>query len=118
MDIITTARRFEMTPEIREHIRKRLEKIERYGQRFAEAHVVLAQEKYRHIAEISLHARGVEISSREQSDDMLTSIDGAVEHIERQVRRLKTRRQTHKTRRPVGGCRFRGPGRSGPGNRS
>ena len=99
MDIITTARRFEMTPEIREHARKRLGKLERYLDRFAEAHVVLTREKYRHIAEISLHAKGMEISSREQSDDMMTSIDRVVERVERQAKRMIARRKQRKTRR-------------------
>jgi len=99
MDIITTARRYEITPEVREHARKRLQKLERYLDRFAEAHVVLAQEKYRQIAEISLHARGIEIISREESDDMLSSIDRVVDRIERQVKRLNARRKTRKVRR-------------------
>ncbi|MFH1143539.1 MAG: ribosome-associated translation inhibitor RaiA [Candidatus Eisenbacteria bacterium] len=94
MDIITTARRFDLTPEVREHARKRLLKLERYLDRTAEAHVVLEREKYRQIAEISLHARGVEISSREESDDILVSIDRVVDRIERQVKRLNSRRKT------------------------
>jgi len=99
MDIITTARRFEMTPEVREHARKRLQKLERYVDRAAEAHVVLEQEKYRQIAEISVHARGTEISSREESDDILVSIDKVAERLERQLKRLHARRKTHKARR-------------------
>jgi len=99
MDIITTARRFELTPEIREHARKRLEKLERYFEGIDEAHVVLAREKYRQIAEISLRAKGTEIISREESDDMITSIDRVVDRIERQVKRLRARRKNRKGRR-------------------
>ena len=99
MDIITTARRFEMTAEIREHARKRLQKLERYVDRAAEAHVVLEREKYRQIAEISVHARGTEISSREESDDMLLSIDRVADRLERQLKRLRARRHAHKARR-------------------
>ncbi|MBP7669585.1 MAG: ribosome-associated translation inhibitor RaiA [Candidatus Eisenbacteria bacterium] len=99
MDIVTTARRYEITPEIREHVRKRLQKLERYLDGFAEVHVVLAQEKYRQIAEINVHARGIEIISREESDDMTTSIDKVVDRIERQVKRLTARRKERKPRR-------------------
>jgi len=101
MDIITTARRFEITPEVREHTRKRLEKLERYMDGVEEAHLVLTTEKYRQIAELSVHVRGTEISSREQSDDMLTSIDRVVGRAERQLRRFKARRKDHKGRRRV-----------------
>ncbi len=100
MDIITTARRFEVTPEIREHARRRLEKLQRYFDRIDEVHVVLATEKYRQIAEVALRARGTEIISREESDDMLTSIDRVVDRLERQVKRISARRKERKTRRP------------------
>lgn len=93
MDIITTARHFEMTPEVRTHARKRLERLRKYAGRIDEVHVVLAAEKYRQIAEITLHARGTEIVSREESDDMLTSIDRVVERAERQLVRLRGRRR-------------------------
>jgi putative sigma-54 modulation protein len=56
-------------------------------------HVVLAAEKYRQIAEVTLHVRGSEILSREESDDMLSSIDRVVERVERQLKRLRARRR-------------------------
>jgi len=101
MDIITTARHFELTPEIREYARKRIEKLQRLLERVEEVHLVLATEKYRQIAEVALHARGTDIVSREESDDMQTSIDHAVDRVERQVKRLNARRKDRKARRPV-----------------
>jgi len=62
---------------------------------------VLATEKYRQIAEVALHARGTDIVSREESDDMQTSIDRAVDRVERQVKRLNARRKDRKARRPA-----------------
>jgi putative sigma-54 modulation protein len=93
MDIITTARHFEMTPEVRDHTERRLEKLRRYLGGVQEVHVTLATEKYRKIAEISLHAQGTEVVSRGVSDEMLTSIDRVVDRIERQLRRLYARRK-------------------------
>jgi putative sigma-54 modulation protein len=109
MDIITTARRFELTPEVREHVRRRLEKLQRYSDRIDEVHVVLAVEKYRQIAEVSLNIRGTEILSREESDDMPTSIDRVVERAERQLKRLGARRRQDRK----GGLKPAGPGREG-----
>jgi putative sigma-54 modulation protein len=99
MDIITTARHFELTPEIREYARKRIEKLQRLLERVEEVHLVLATEKYRQIAEVTLHARGAEIVSREESDDMQISIDHVVERVERQMKRLDARRKDRKQRR-------------------
>lgn len=101
MDIITTARHFELTPQIREYARKRIDKLQRLLERVDEVHLVLATEKYRQIAEVALHARGTDIVSREESDDMQTSIDRAVDRVERQVKRLNARRKDRKLRRPV-----------------
>ena len=99
MDIITTARHFELTPEIRDYARKRIERLQRYLERVEEVHVVLAAEKHRRLAEVTLHARGTEIVSREESDDMQVSIDRVVDRVERQVKRLNARRNEHKPRR-------------------
>jgi len=101
MDIITTARHFELTPQIREYARKRIEKLQRVLDRVEEVHLVLATEKYRQIAEVALHARGTDIVSREESDDMQTSIDRVVDRVERQVKRLNARRKDRKLRRPA-----------------
>ncbi len=99
MDIIMTARHFEMTPEIREHAHRRMEKLERYLGGVEDVHVILTTEKYRHIAEVALHSRGTEIVGRDESDDMLASIDRVVDRIERQIKRLKARRRSRKAMR-------------------
>lgn len=93
MDIITTARRFELTPEVREYVRKRLQKLQRYSDRIDEVHVVLTTEKFRQMAEVALRVKGTEILSSEESDEMLTSIDRVVERIERQLKRVSERRR-------------------------
>jgi len=92
MDIITTARRFELTPQVREYARKRLEKLQRYSDRIDEVHVVLTTEKFRQIAEVSLRVKGTEILSREESDEMMTSIDRVMERVERQLKRVSEKR--------------------------
>ncbi|MBM3318633.1 MAG: ribosome-associated translation inhibitor RaiA [Candidatus Eisenbacteria bacterium] len=99
MDIITTARRFELTPEVREHARKRLQKLLRYSDRIDEVHVVLTTEKFRQIAEVALHVKGTEILSREESDEMMISIDRVVERVERQLKRARGRRKDHRAGR-------------------
>ena len=96
MDIITTARHFEMTPEIRNHAHKRLKKLQRYLDGLEDVRVILATEKYRQIAEVSLRAHGTEIVSRGVSDDMITSIDRVVERIERQLQRRNARMRNRK----------------------
>lgn len=101
MDIITTARRFEITPAVREHAGKRLQKLSRYFDNIQEIHLVLDQEKHRQIAEVTILVNGTELMSREETHDMLSSIDRVVDRIERQVKKYSARLKDRKTHRPV-----------------
>ncbi len=101
MDIITTARRYELTPEVREHAEGRLQKLGRYHDHIQEVHLVLAQEKHRQIAEVTLHVNGADMTSRQESHDMVESIDLVVDRIEKQLKKLSARMKDRKTRRLV-----------------
>lgn len=101
MDIITTARRFELTPQVKEHAEKRVQKLGRYFDHIQEVHVVLAQEKHRQIAEVTVRADGAELTSRQETHDMLESIDLVVDRLENQVKKLNARLKDRKNRRTV-----------------
>jgi ribosomal subunit interface protein len=99
MNINTTARHCELEPEDRIFVHQRLERLLRYfrnPQDLMEAHVVVAAEKYRHSAEITLKLRRAELVSREQADDPRAAIELAAERLEHQIRRLKERRVDRK----------------------
>jgi ribosome hibernation promoting factor len=99
MDIITTARHFDMTDEVRNHAQKRMEKLQRYLSETDDVHLILTMEKYRKIAEFTIHVRGNEIVSRGVSDEMIVAIDRAIDRIERQIKRLKSRQRNRKEQR-------------------
>lgn len=101
MEITTTGRRYKLTPEIKETAEKRLAKLARFSDGEMDAHLILAVEKYRNIAELTLHADGNDLVSREESEEMLTSIDGVVDRMERQLRKLNARRKTRQTIRLI-----------------
>src|SRR5512136_775008 len=101
MEITTTGRRYKLTPEIKETAEKRLAKLPRASDGTIEAHVDVAVEKYRNIAELTLHADGNDLVSREESAEMLTSIDGVVDRMENQLKKLNARRRTRKSVRVI-----------------
>lgn len=71
-----------------------VEKVERLGKYLddkADAHVVLCTERYLHKAEVNINAHGLIICSKEVSSDMYNSIDRAMEKIEKQVKRYRTK---------------------------
>jgi putative sigma-54 modulation protein len=92
MDVHFTARRYEVAPELREYISKKLEKLEQFHDGIREARVILTAENYRQIADVTLLARGREFAGREESADMYSSVDQVVEKLAKQIRRSKDKR--------------------------
>lgn len=101
MEIITTARRMKLTPELKEMAEKRIQKLSRYSDQILEVHLVLSEEKYRQIAELTLRAAGSDLVSRESTGDMAASIDSVVDRMERQLKKLNARIKDRKAMRPV-----------------
>jgi putative sigma-54 modulation protein len=101
MEITTTCRRYKLSPDLKEHAEKRIAKLSRYHDSIREANLVLAQEKYRQIAELTVHASGMDLMSREENPEMLTSIDRVVDRMERQIKKHTARIKQRKTLRPV-----------------
>ncbi len=100
MQIQVTGRHVDITDPIREHIEKKMQKIKPYFDRIIEVRVVLSVEKYRQFAEVNISAgNGINLHSREATDDMYVSIDKAIEKIERQLRRKTTKVRQSKRRK-------------------
>jgi len=94
-----TARHFEIDGELEEHIHERLMTLKKYFDKVIDAHVILAVEKYRHTAEITLMVSGITLASKEESENMRLSIDRAVSKLERQVKRYKGKLTNHKLKK-------------------
>ena len=104
MAIEITGRHVAITDSIREHGRKRLDKLAAEFKRVENIHMILDVEKYRHMAEVVVHARRhILVEAREASGDMYASIDGVVDKVEKQLRRLTDKRQEKKVRGGRGG---------------
>lgn len=101
MEISTTGRRYKLTPELKEFAEKRIQKLSKYFDKIQEAHLILAEEKYRQIAELTVHANGAELVSREESSDMMSSIERVSDRMEKQVKKFSARLKDRKLRRPV-----------------
>lgn len=95
MKVSVTARHFDLTPDLREHAEQRLTRFMKYTNGLLNANVVLEQQKYRHIAEVSVHGRQGDYTAKAESDDMGVSIDGACEKVERQIRRNMRKMRSH-----------------------
>ncbi len=92
MKITTSGKGFTISDSLMERIEKRIQKLDRYFHDDAEAIIRVSQEKgNRNIAEITISARGLLLRAEETSGDMYASIDGAVDKLNRQIRRHRTK---------------------------
>ena len=99
MQISVTGRHMDITDAIRTYAHDKVEDELAEFPRVVNVHVILDIEKYRHLAEIVVQAANhIQVDARAESDDMYVSIDGAVDKAAKQLRRLRDKIQSHKTR--------------------
>ena len=96
MNVEYTGRQYEITPITRKQVEGGLEKIQKILGNF-ETHVILSTEKRRHIAEITISVRNhAPIVGLAEAQEMNTAIGGALDKIERQAVKYKTRWKSKK----------------------
>ena len=98
MPIEFTGRQVEISPDLRRFTQERLRKISRLlGGQF-DLHVILTAEKHRRIAELTLKFRQHTVVGVEETGDIRTSINGAIDKLAGQAARLLDRHRTSKRR--------------------
>ena len=108
MNVEYTGRHYEITPTIRKAIETGLNKIRKIlGDKF-ETKVVLAVEKHRHKAEITITPRKGPIVGLAQATDMLSAVNEALDHLHKQALKYKTKWLSKKRK---AGKKFDGNGR-------
>ena len=98
MRIDFTGRQMEISPDLRAYTEERLRKLTRVLRDRFGIHVILTAEKHRRIAEITLKLREHTLVGVEVTGDARSSINGALDKLERQAVRLMARRRTRKRR--------------------
>jgi len=96
MNVEYTGRQYEVTSTIRKEVETGLAKIRKIlGDRF-ETKVILAVEKHRHKAEITISPRNGPLVGLAQAKDMTIAVNEALDHLEKQAIKYKTRWQAKK----------------------
>jgi putative sigma-54 modulation protein len=92
-------RQYEITPAVRDEVESGLSKLTKIlGDNF-KSKVILAVEKHRNIAEITVNRRRGHVVGLAEATDMIAAVNQALEHIETQVIRSNGRRR-NTTRKP------------------
>ncbi len=96
MNVEYTGRHYEVTTAIRKEVETGLTKIRKIlGDKF-ETKVILAVEKHRHKAEITISPRNGLLVGLAQAKDMSIAVNEALDHLEKQAIKYKTRWQSKK----------------------
>jgi len=92
MKVHITSRHQKLTEGLSTHIEDKIQRVERYVGKVKEAHVVLNFEKKVHLCEVTLVAKDLKLSAKASSHDMYTSIDAAIQRLEKQAHKNKDKR--------------------------
>ncbi|HSS97666.1 MAG TPA: ribosome-associated translation inhibitor RaiA [Terriglobales bacterium] len=96
MNVEFTGRQHKVTPANRKEVETGLAKIQKLlGDKF-ETKVILTVEKHRHKAEITLAAPKGQLVAIAQAADMTSAIGEALDHLQKQAVKYKTRWRTKK----------------------
>jgi putative sigma-54 modulation protein len=91
MNVEYTGRQCEVSPLIRKEVETGLNKIRKIlGDRF-ETKVILAVEKHRHKAEITINPPNGPIVGLAQATDMVSAVNEALDHLHKQALKYKTK---------------------------
>ena len=86
MQISVTFRHMETDKVVKDYVKAKVKRLQKYVENPREIHVVLSAEKFRHIAEVTLLGEGVTLNSQGRDSDLYAAIDQMMGKMERQIR--------------------------------
>ena len=94
-NIQITGRHVQITNAMKDYAMEKISKLERFMNRILDVNVIMDIQKIDHRVEIILKAGSFKISSKAITTDMYVSIDQAVDKLEAQILRYKSKIQDH-----------------------
>ncbi|MBQ4518838.1 MAG: ribosome-associated translation inhibitor RaiA [Clostridia bacterium] len=91
MKLTMTGKQIELTQALKDRIEDRFAKLDRYFHKETEATVTLSVQREKQVVEATVYSGSLIVRVEEATDDMYVSIDNAVDILERQLRKHKTR---------------------------
>jgi putative sigma-54 modulation protein len=100
MKLLVTGRKVDITPALRQLIERKLVRAQRLlSDTAVSAQVILRVEKYRRVADVTIHARGDHmLHGIGEDQDWAGAVKGAIDKIAQQATKLKSKWNTRKRR--------------------
>jgi putative sigma-54 modulation protein len=89
MQTSVTFKNIDPSEHLKAYVSDKLDRLDKLLDNPAEANVVLAVEKFRHIAEINVAGDRLTIIGSEETNDMYSAIDMALDKLEKQIKKSK-----------------------------
>jgi len=95
MRVTISGHHVEVTDSLREHISKKLRRVQRHCDSIDHIDFVLVVDRTEHKAEASLHLAGADFFASETLSDMYPAIDSVIDKLDRQVTDHKRKHRIH-----------------------
>jgi len=89
MQTSVTFKNIDPSDHLKSYVGDKLDRFDKFLDNPAEANVVLAVEKFRHIAEINISGDRLSIIGKEETVDMYSAIDMVLDKLEKQIKKNK-----------------------------
>ena len=89
MQTSVTFKNIDPSEHLKSYVSDKLDRFDKFLDNPAEANVVLTVEKFRHIAEINIAGDKLTINGSEETNDMYSAIDMALDKLEKQIKKSK-----------------------------
>lgn len=96
MKVEYIARKVTLTDSVRDIAEKKLAKVEKYFNDIIDLRLEISQERHLYVADIFLKGKDFSLKSTSSNKDLTTAIQDAIDKLEMQARRAKTRLKDHK----------------------
>lgn len=97
MQVSITGRNLELTEPLKDYVSDKLQHLKHSFDHVVDVHVVLSVQKFHHQCEITVHANGITVHAKHESEDMYASIDGVIDKLNRQLKRYRAKMQRHQS---------------------
>ena len=91
MQITFTARHFKASESLKQYAVNEIQRLQKFFDRIVHCDVILVKERSNLIADISLNVANGALAVKESSEDFYKSIDLAVDKLERQIKKFKSK---------------------------
>ena len=99
MQTSVTFKNIDPSDHLTAYVSNKLDRFDKYLDNPASANVVLSVEKFRHITEISIFGDRLNIIGKEETENMYSSIDKALDKIDIQIKKNREKIRRHKSGR-------------------